>query len=216
MSLISTIFTILTTQVGHFTLDNASNNATMLKTLETLLKDRGIINQERNRQVMCYAHVVDLSSGRVIQNLPGAIESYDESEPNELPDTSSVDAAGAHTRNPVALARAVVRAIRGSNTRRAAFQQCILDGNERKTFYDAGELVKVKPLQLLRDVRTRWDSVFFMLERLRELRPVCCHIGSEGLCMNECLLDRLSMTSSALAPIRTFTLIKLTPTNGKP
>jgi hypothetical protein len=28
-------------------------------------------------------------------------------------------------------------------------------------------------LQPLRDVKTQWDSVYKMLERLRELRPVC-------------------------------------------
>ncbi len=33
----------------------------------------------------------------------------------------------------------------------------------------------LKELQLLRDVRTRWDSIFLMLNRLREMRPVCCH-----------------------------------------
>ena len=53
----------------------------------------------------------------------------------------------------------------------------IIDGNERKWFsLKTGngkcELVKVPKLQPLRDVKTRWDSVYMMLQRLRVLRPV--------------------------------------------
>ena len=32
--------------------------------------------------------------------------------------------------------------------------------------------VQVQHLQLLRDVKTRWDSVYYMIRRLRLLRPV--------------------------------------------
>jgi hypothetical protein len=31
------------------------------------------------------------------------------------------------------------------------------------------KIVQLKQLQLLRDMRTRWDSVFHMLNRLREM-----------------------------------------------
>jgi hypothetical protein len=33
-------------------------------------------------------------------------------------------------------------------------------------------VVQVPELQPLRDVKTRWDSVYMMLQRLRQLRPV--------------------------------------------
>jgi hypothetical protein len=33
-------------------------------------------------------------------------------------------------------------------------------------------VVQVPELQPLRDVKTRWDSVYLMLRRLRQLRPV--------------------------------------------
>ncbi|KAF8477625.1 hypothetical protein DFH94DRAFT_634370, partial [Russula ochroleuca] len=35
--------------------------------------------------------------------------------------------------------------------------------------------IKVKPLQLLQDVSTRWDLVYFMINRLRELQPAVDH-----------------------------------------
>jgi hypothetical protein len=61
-----------------------------------------------------------------------------------------------------------VRVLRSSSSRRDAFDQHIRDGNE-KGWFDVGQL------QLLRDVKTRWDSVYYMLRRLRELQPVCCY-----------------------------------------
>jgi len=39
---------------------------------------------------------------------------------------------------------------------------------------DPPESVTLRPLQLLRDVKTRWDSVYFMIKHLRYLHPVSC------------------------------------------
>lgn len=163
-------------KVGHFTLDNASNNGTMLQELAELLQERDIDFDAVDRKIMCYGHVVDLSTGRVIDALtkkrtndnedwsgPPLPSSHDEQTYNE-----------AVARDPVALARTVVRVIRASGTRRDAFDELIETGNT-KGYFKAGQppqAVQLKKLQLLRDVRTRWDSVYYMLSRLRELRPV--------------------------------------------
>jgi hypothetical protein len=74
------------------------------------------------------------------------------------------------------LARAVVRSIRGSNLRREAFNDCINDGNSKGWFKCGSEAVTVKPLQLLCNVQTRWDSCFRMLEWLWMLRLVCVSV----------------------------------------
>jgi len=61
-----------------------------------------------------------------------------------------------------------------SDKRREAFDEVVRDGN-RKGWFKAGQppkAVLLKELQLLRDVRTQWDSVYLMLNRLREMRPV--------------------------------------------
>jgi hypothetical protein len=78
------------------------------------------------------------------------------------------------TCDPIALGCAVVRAIRASGSRREAFDDVIKDGNAKKWFKDGKKILKVESLQLLRDVCTRWDSVYYMLNRLCELRPVHC------------------------------------------
>lgn len=84
--------------------------------------------------------------------------------------------------DPLGRARKVISSIRSSDQRRIRFSISIDEGNisgwfpkrdsQRKRI--PGQTVQVKNRQLLRDVKTRWDSVFLMLERLRSLRPVSC------------------------------------------
>jgi hypothetical protein len=80
-------------------------------------------------------------------------------------------------RDPLRRARRVIRLLRSSDKHRNGFQKFIQDGNVHGWFTtkhsDGKRAVVVVPeLQLLRDVKTRWDSVYMMLLRLRELRPV--------------------------------------------
>jgi hypothetical protein len=58
--------------------------------------------------------------------------------------------------------------------RQDVFDEMIKNGNDRGWF-KAGQppkVVKIKPLQLLRDVHTRWDSIYLMLNRLHEMHPI--------------------------------------------
>ena len=143
-----------------------------MQVLEKILKEREIDFDAKDRRIMCFAHVINLCSGRVIRDITNADENEDEgvassSESDE--DTSS---------NPIARARAAVRVIRASGSRRDTFDRIIKNGNKEGWFRQGRppQVVEVKPLQLLRDVRTRWDSVYHMLRRLREMRPVCPYL----------------------------------------
>ena len=133
----------------------------MLAHLATLLKVRSILTHfdPSDNQVWCYAHTIDLSCKAVVANLHNS---------EELSDSEG------EKRNPVALASQVVRAIRGSSNRREAFKAVIDNGNQKGWFKENGQTIQLKHLQLLRYVRTRWDSCFRMLSRLREMRPVSC------------------------------------------
>ena len=161
-----------TFQASHFTLDNAGNNGTAMDEIERRFLVREIEFDAQDRKVMCFPHVVNLSSGRVIEGLTKVLEDDPEDwEPPTLISTKQ-SYADAVARDPIALGRAVVRAIRASGSRREAFDDVIKTGNAKNWFKDGGEIIQVKPLQLLRDVSTRWDSVYYMINRLREMRPV--------------------------------------------
>lgn len=136
------------------------------------LRTREIEFDSQDRKVMCFPHIVNLSSGRVIEGLTKVLEDVPEDwEPPPFTHTKQ-SYAEAVARDPIALGRAVVRAIRASGTRREAFDDAIETGNAKNWFKDGKKTIRVKPLQLLRDVSTRWDSVYYMINRLREMRPV--------------------------------------------
>jgi len=61
--------------------------------------------------------------------------------------------------------------------RRIAFREVIENGNVNKWFKVGRVIVKVKLVELLRDECTRWDSLYLMLNRLRELCPVGIHFN---------------------------------------
>lgn len=144
---------LISSKVGHFTLDNASNNGTMMEELQRLLEARDVTHFDaKDSRIRCFAHVVDLCSRRVLLGL------------KDLP------------RDPVAIACSAVSAIRASCSRRDAFKDIVASGNEKGWWGKRGEPpknVKLSNLDLLRLVPTRWDSAFLMLNRLREMRPVC-------------------------------------------
>ena len=73
--------------------------------LETKLRGREIAFDARDRRIMCFAHVVDLCSGRVVSAASGPVdEGNDHSSSDDDTDIS----------NPIALAYTAVHAIRGS------------------------------------------------------------------------------------------------------
>jgi hypothetical protein len=80
-------------------------------------------------------------------------------------------------RNPLKRARRLIRFLRASDQRKNLLRTVIEEGNERSWFTMKDKqgkrvVIDVPQLQLLRDVKTRWDSVYLMLDRLRSLRPV--------------------------------------------
>ena len=98
---------------------------------------------------------------------------FDTEPPPSNPTKQTYDEAV--KRNPIALCRSTVRAIRASGTRRDQFQKIIYDGNKERWFKsprNSKEIINLPEKQLLHDVKTRWDSVFKMIRRFRELRPV--------------------------------------------
>jgi hypothetical protein len=164
--------------VGHWTLDNAANNGTFLKELEVLLRSKGIDFDHLDRRIMCFPHVVNICCQHVISDftnieLSETAEDFVAALPAAIPQRQSYE--DAVKRDPVALGRNIVRVMRASGQRRKALQDTIRDGNAKGWFRAEGnisEIIQLRSVELLRDVKTRWDSIYFMIKRLREMRPV--------------------------------------------
>ena len=81
-------------------------------------------------------------------------------------------------RDPIKRARRIVRIVRSSDQRKQAFKNVIKTGNLSGWFksHDNKKVIELPDLELLRDVKTRWDSVYYMIDRLLLLRPVSVHM----------------------------------------
>jgi hypothetical protein len=165
-------------QISHFTLDNASNNDTFMVKLQNCLLERDHVFDHRDQRIMCFPHIINICCQHVINDftdttLAEAANVFVETLPPDVPDRQTF--ADALKRDPITLGRNIVQVLQGSGQRRDSFDELIRDGNERGWFEGGNPptIIQLKHLQLLRDVRTRWDSVYFMIKRLRELRPVC-------------------------------------------
>jgi hypothetical protein len=153
-------------------------------------------------RVRCYAHIINICSSHIISSMTSVSndENCDDSEDesdgddsdtsnyviDELELDSRYNSGGDSElkewftgikRDPLKRARKLIGVLRASDQRREGFRKFIQDGNERGWFFSKNEdgercPVQLPELQLLRDVKTRWDSVYMMVQRLRILRPV--------------------------------------------
>lgn len=127
---------------------------------------------------MCFPHIINITVTHVTKSLTNPSFADDDAEfsasffPADQEGQTFNDALG---RNPIALCRGTVIAIRVSGKRRDQFNEIIRDGNQKDWFRNPDrpeETIRVKQLELLRDVRHRWDSLYKMINRYRMMRPV--------------------------------------------
>src|SRR5258707_4739340 len=79
--------------------------------------------------------------------------------------------------DPIKRAHRIVRIVRSSDQRKQVFKNVISTGNNSGWFRSHNnEVIKLPNLELLRDVKTRWDSVYRMIEGLLEPWLVSGHM----------------------------------------
>jgi hypothetical protein len=169
----------ITANLGHITLDNADNNKTFMEELQHLLEARDIDFHHTDNRIMCFPHIINICCQHILAEFTQLKFSDDkETFVPSSPHTSSTPQSfqAAVKRDPIALGRSLVRVVRASGQRRENFVNTINDGNKKGHFSISDHTkIQVPLLQLLRDVKTRWDSVYYMIERLRVMRPAIDH-----------------------------------------
>jgi hypothetical protein len=70
--------------------------------------------------------------------------------------------------DPIKCARRIVHVVRSSDQRKQAFKNVINTGNQSSWFKNCDdEIIELRDLELLRNVKTRWDSVYCVTDRPR-------------------------------------------------
>ena len=132
------------------TTDSAFNNNTFMRSLKEECQRQGISFDHESRHVRCMAHIIHLAVGDFLDEL----DSYPEDSENAYGENYIPDPRSAGF---IPRLRKLVVEIRSSVQRCEQFaRQCEAD--------------KIRPKELMVDVRTRWNSTYDMIERALELR----------------------------------------------
>ncbi|KIK14506.1 hypothetical protein PISMIDRAFT_84486, partial [Pisolithus microcarpus 441] len=131
----------VTAKAGHFTMDNAENNVTMMTHLSQLLVPRELPLgfDAKDRRIMCYAHIMNICVQHVVEAFrsPDMLaEAWDDAFDDDEVDKDEYLAAV--QRDPVSLGRSIL----------------IATGNDQDWFKSPdGQPVQVPKTQLLHDQR---------------------------------------------------------------
>lgn len=169
-------------QVGHITMDNASNNASFMTHLAGHLNEIGVRFDAKKNYIRCFAHIINLCSQAVIRMMEKDDGDNDSLDTDTDPGTDSDDPTTRAMRKagPIRRARKTVAFIRKSGQRRDQLLDIIKQGNTNSLWTQVAvvnnravsEPTVLAAVTVLPDVKTRWDSVFYMLRRLRYLQQV--------------------------------------------
>lgn len=158
-------------------MDNAANNIAAMRELELLLEAREMLMRfdAVDRRIPCFPHIINIC-------VTHTIKAYSDADFGAVSDSwvgalsSAVVDKGLYlealTMDPISLGRDIVRIVRSSGQRRVGFRDSIINGNANQWY--TGNPIEIPVVELLRDVRTRWDSVYIMINRLRAVRLVSC------------------------------------------
>jgi hypothetical protein len=165
-------------QSGHWTLDNLTTNDKMLVFLEKLFVEREILSFDaKDHRIMCFPHIINIAVQHVLKKMSSAVAPENDDDSEELIEISNTDEGrgfgqsfeAACAQDPIARLRKIVMVIRSSGQRRDTFSKWIETGNKSGLFVLQNKPVQIQPKQLLRDVRTRWDSTYYMIKRCIEM-----------------------------------------------
>jgi len=185
--------------MGQWTFDNAGNNNTAMEKIQRCCAADGIMFDalgnrnrleflsllypkicKRNILLRCFPHVINISAQTVTKELKENPTHVWSSAYRVDMAIEELDALAAYDTaikaDPVGKARTMVSMCRSSGQRCADLREIIVAGCEQRVW-------ALRPVQLLRDVETRWSSLRCMVGRVIELYPVSnIRVGCPSIC----------------------------------
>ncbi|KEP52153.1 putative AC transposase [Rhizoctonia solani 123E] len=176
-------------KVGSVTLDNASNNNTMMEELARLVRAEGYDFDKEGNRIRCFPHIINLAVTAFLDalDLTGDKYLHDRNDSGRPPSERTENYVSALKQRPDKKCRStVVTLCKGQ--RRAALHQTTKDRNQNGQFKrkelekqpglngptDISMIeiiIKLRVVELLLDVPTRWSSTRNMFDRFIELYP---------------------------------------------
>ena len=133
-------------KTGHITMDNLETNTKAMDELASLLSDREIPFDAKDRRVMCFPHIINIICQHVIEKMtrskPPTQDDDDDSDSDDDSDDENQAAVGdkiplnsknrdrqaVYARDPINRCRKIIIAIRSSGQRREKFESWITTG----------------------------------------------------------------------------------------
>src|SRR5271155_640865 len=171
----------------------AANNDAFLRSLGDVYKqlppNLAVSFDFKDCRIQCFPHVINTCVKHTIKALNSGVDTVTQADEQDgegdSDEGSDEDEGGDEGTNIdtgledqshgdlLNKARGLIRKICSSGQRSERFTNVIKGGNQYGWWKDAqGSAMTIEPKQLLRDVKTRWDSTYQMLTRLREFRQV--------------------------------------------
>ncbi|GBB95627.1 hypothetical protein RclHR1_02580010 [Rhizophagus clarus] len=163
-------FNLLSKILGIST-DNASNMDKMFNKFEYICNYEGIKFDADNQRVRCLAHIINLAVQNILKALKGEAP---ENENEILQENVSIGSI----LGVVTKLRILITKIRASPQRKERFKrQCVA--------------LNVKSLELIPDIRTRWNSTFYMIKRAFCLREPLHNLAAADKELSSYLLNSI-------------------------
>ncbi|CAE6517063.1 unnamed protein product [Rhizoctonia solani] len=163
-------------KIGTFTLDNASNNDTMMEDLERRMREAGHAFDKDGNRVRCFPHIINLAVNAIRDALGTTGDEYLQRQiaSGHTPSDSTMEYLQALRARPDLL-------IKDGNDRGIwkiediqVIQVTNADGTIGEKEEEVEVVIKLKVLNLILDVKTQWSSTQDMLFRFSELYPAIC------------------------------------------
>ncbi|CUA78443.1 Putative AC transposase [Rhizoctonia solani] len=167
--------------IGCITLDNASNNNSMMEQLVEAFKARGWTFDAKENRIHCFPHVMNLAVQAVTKAFKDSAKSYRDSAEGPIDEKTEAYLQALES-DPIEACRKSIAACCSSGLRKEGLRKVIVNGNALGRFrLPNGQPYTIPEVELLRDTPTRQAVVEYAFRNRDAQIPVLSHHQYEVL-----------------------------------